>query len=1234
MAPQEAQQPESAPDNSPAAGPAASRRRGRWLKVLGFAVLGLFLLLSALPTLFSLSPLRHEFPRMRLRGFVGNIRVERASLSWWGPTILEGVELDDLDGNLFSKIRHYTEYRSVIDMIFRREGPVVIQAEGAEITVVLRPDGSNVEEAMRPVVEYHKRRPKRDRSIEVVDSVLHVTDSTNGNRADWEKIALKIHSIPIPASDNTFQLVATYANSPDGKPIHLDYSWKTPSGDSAVDDLAQHVHLQTDDLPLSFLSPLHSRMAADLELSGTMTTDLKIGITDGAGGTSGFDAQGRLLLENLDLACPSRLGADRVALSELRLQGSLSADGKQCRAEELEIHSELGHIVANGSFPLRSLAGSDQAEVADRLQEGDFELKGELDLVQIAQRLPETLRLKSGTRLTEGKLTIGLACHGGDPMAHWIGNLETSRLAGEVDGHQVAWDQPVKLNFDIARSADRFEIEKFDCRSDVLQMTAHGNSDGAHLEATCDLAKLTGQLGQFVDLQDRRWQGSLSTRIDFRRDEDRELTIASRSTVDNFAVSKAERPVWSEPHLVSELTCRLADERLRPRRISSLLVTVTGEDEHDWIKATLSEPVDLSNKEHAWPLALEMSGDLARWRSRLQRHEPSTSWAIQGTFKSSGHVRITPAAIDFEELAADLTGFHLTSKDLELTEPVVRLTGAGQWDRQSRRLRFPTLEWGAASGRINGTEVEFFRNDEGHPVASGRFVLDSDLALLNPPDTAPDERPWQGTVHASLNLSHQAGRTEGTCQIDLENLVIRKQRTKLIERRRGDIEKITIDAPPIEVPRPAPGAIVDRRMRRAIEKAEREARREAERRTKAARKLADEIVVVPTTEWKTVWTDPKLTFRGTGRYDSSNDSLEFEHLGIETAGLNWSAHGKLTETSTQAIVDLTGDVDYDAAVLLDRLQDSIGRFVKLTAKERRPFSLQGPLKRKASAEDEAIVSHDLKGAASAGWESGNLFGLSAGPGELQFQLADSVLAMQPLSLALSGGKLHLAPEVHLTGRPAMLSLPKGPVLENVALTQEVCDGWLKFIAPALAEATRAEGRFSLALEETQLPLTDLSSGSMAGQLQIDSAQVLPGPMFGEIAAFLGQIEATVGRGAGGLLSPDQPLMIVDRQTVNFQMRDGRLYHSPMTFNVKGVPVRTRGSVGADQSLDLLAEIMFPAPWARRVPLIAHLDGKVFEVPIRGTLRHPRIDGQAIGKAWEQFGLDVLDNLLNGGLIPR
>lgn len=163
----------SVPQGSPASPAApAVRKPRRWLKGLCIAGVGFFALLAALPQIVALSPLRHEFPRMRLRGFTGNIRVARASLSWWGPTVLDGIELDDLDGNVFAKIRHYTEQRSVFAMALQRPDPSIIHAEGADINVVLRPDGSNVEEALRPVIEYHKRRPRRERTIDVEDSVL------------------------------------------------------------------------------------------------------------------------------------------------------------------------------------------------------------------------------------------------------------------------------------------------------------------------------------------------------------------------------------------------------------------------------------------------------------------------------------------------------------------------------------------------------------------------------------------------------------------------------------------------------------------------------------------------------------------------------------------------------------------------------------------------------------------------------------------------------------------------------------------------------------------------------------------------------------------------------------------------------------------------------------------------------------------------------------------------------
>ena len=137
---------------------------------------------------------------------------------------------------------------------------------------------------------------------------------------------------------------------------------------------------------------------------------------------------------------------------------------------------------------------------------------------------------------------------------------------------------------------------------------------------------------------------------------------------------------------------------------------------------------------------------------------------------------------------------------------------------------------------------------------------------------------------------------------------------------------------------------------------------------------------------------------------------------------------------------------------------------------------------------------ELTAKAALAWRTGDLFGLEAGPAEVDLALADGVVTMRPLELAVSGGKVTLAPQVSLNVRPAILAVPAGPVIENVELTDEVCDSWMKYIAPIVAQATRAQGRFSLDLDETRVALADPASGEVSGRLRIVRGQLLPGPM--------------------------------------------------------------------------------------------------------------------------------------------
>jgi hypothetical protein len=266
------------------------------------------------------------------------------------------------------------------------------------------------------------------------------------------------------------------------------------------------------------------------------------------------------------------------------------------------------------------------------------------------------------------------------------------------------------------------------------------------------------------------------------------------------------------------------------------------------------------------------------------------------------------------------------------------------------------------------------------------------------------------------------------------------------------------------------------------------------------------------------------------------------------------------------------------------------------------------------------------------WRSGDLFGLETGPAEIDLALAGGVVTMKPLELAISGGKVTLAPRVFLNDRPVVLAVPAGPVIENVELTDEVCDSWMKYIAPVVAQATRARGMFSLDLDETQVALVDPASGEVSGRLRIDSGQLLPGPLFEEISELVGRIVSTIDKSPPrDLLGIDRPIVEIDRQAVNFRLQGRRVFHTPVEFRVRNLLVRTHGSVGIDQTLDVIAELSFSDEFVSRSRILAPLKGRTLEIPIQGTLRKPRIDRSAIGQILRQFGPNVIEGLINNGI---
>ena len=88
-----------------------------------------------------------------------------------------------------------------------------------------------------------------------------------------------------------------------------------------------------------------------------------------------------------------------------------------------------------------------------------------------------------------------------------------------------------------------------------------------------------------------------------------------------------------------------------------------------------------------------------------------------------------------------------------------------------------------------------------------------------------------------------------------------------------------------------------------------------------------------------------------------------------------------------------------------------------------------------------------------------------------------------------------------------------------------------------------------------------------------------------------------------------------------------MYHETIAFQIQDVALRTSGSVGMDETLDMIAEIRIPDDWVADRKLLSGLKGKSIRVPVGGTLSRPRPDSRILGEITKQMGGTALEGLL-------
>ncbi len=230
------------------------------------------------------------------------------------------------------------------------------------------------------------------------------------------------------------------------------------------------------------------------------------------------------------------------------------------------------------------------------------------------------------------------------------------------------------------------------------------------------------------------------------------------------------------------------------------------------------------------------------------------------------------------------------------------------------------------------------------------------------------------------------------------------------------------------------------------------------------------------------------------------------------------------------------------------------------------------------------------------------------------------LTVDPVDSQLNGGILHLEPEL-VRGKDGStwLHMGRNSRLDGAIVNDEVSHRVLSYAAPVLDGATRVEGRVSLALADAYFPILAPSEAQarIEGDVLFDDVRFMPGPLADQLLSVF-QRER-------------RPLAVL-RDPIAVRIAGRKVYQEGLVVPVgKLASIGVNGSVDFDQNLDLVARFAL-TPSGPSVPVLTPIMENVkFDLPIRGTLKNPKIDGEALKEHWKGVGVDLLGDSMQFGV---
>ena len=808
----------------------------------------------------------------------------------------------------------------------------------------------------------------------------------------------------------------------------------------------------------------------------------------------------------------------------------------------------------------------------DQLFEQDMRLEGKFDLAKFASDFPQWLPTHNGLKLDHGEIAFNAFCRDEGNQRRILVDARADRITAESGQGSLVWDKPVEVSLALGknRASSQTRIEFFDVKSEFLTGSGSGDLNNGTVNLTGDLGRLYMRLSQFFQMGDFELGGVVKGGVE-----------------------------WQTTAITQEKM--QATDRLRLFGKMNVNDFVFGFDP----------------------------------KNRWDEHAMAISFDVVSDFRD----HICVAIEKFEALLAidDDSIQVIQRKPVELVENYqiiydAELKGASEKWMQRVNSLFDlglSLKGNAKVNTVVSTTPTTFRVRTRQFLATP-FELSVGEMVVSEPGVQANLDVVYNKVNGNLTvnkclLESPNVRVETPTEFTLDTTALQSfEQTKLtVSANANQLSKWFLPEGLL-----AQGLIsgdilinsADHRLRVSGNLQSYDFELLQVTQSDQTRKIeVSELIKKGKSEWSC-----SLGF------NESFDEIAFHKLSWRNLGNALELKGRLV-LKDQVVADLNGTFESDMKELCDQLKPLIGEQIKIVGKSKNAVALKGPLTSQDADDLKALLPRKLNGSAEIKWESGDLFSLPLSKGSLQGVLQNSQVAVQPNNVRVGNAQLVATPTIQLNSDAYMLSVPKGWVVQNANIQPEVFRNWMRYVTPLLADATHAQGKFSVALDENlHMPLSNPLSSKLVGRLHVDSVTVGPGELGQSLISMTRQVLALFGKGEklGSLAT--KPWLELPKQEIRVSVDGGKVTHQQLRIQMGEVAIYTTGSVDVNQNLNMLIQIPVAEDWFSERPILKSVVGDVIQIPLQGNVSNPKFNVDLLSRITKQMTSGALDKLLQKG----